>query len=84
MLWKTNEAKQFSIYITCSGVASWSKDRKEIRTLAMRTYRGMNFKRQKTQQRVRSRSSVFQKLQEGQSGKKKGENRKLGQRQGPN
>ena len=43
----------------------------------------MNFKRQKTQQRGRSRSSVFQKLQEGQSGKKKGENRKLGQRQGP-
>ena len=50
MLWKTNEAKQFSIYITCLGVASWSEDRKEIRTLAMRIYRGMNFKRQKTQQ----------------------------------
>ena len=33
---------------------SWSKYRKEMRILAMRTYRGMNFKRQKTQQRGRS------------------------------
>ena len=46
---------------------------------------GMNLKRQKTQQRGRSRSNVFQKLQEGQSGinRMKGENKKLSQRQGP-
>ena len=47
MLCKTNEAKQFSIYITCSGMASWSKDRKEMRTLAMGTYRGHEFKKTK-------------------------------------
>lgn len=47
MLQTTNEATKFSIYIACSGMATRSQVRKEMRTSAVKIYEGSDF-RQKT------------------------------------